>query len=40
MSGEASMMITAPAGAVDLGESLGAVGLAWVVVYRRSGDGR
>jgi hypothetical protein len=33
ISSEALTTVTAPEGAVDLGESLGVIGLAWVVMY-------
>jgi hypothetical protein len=38
-SGGSSSTVKAPTGAVDLGEALGAVGLAWVLANRCSGDG-
>jgi hypothetical protein len=34
------MMVMAPAGAMDFVETLGVVGLAWVVVFQRGGNGR
>jgi hypothetical protein len=37
---EAPMMVMAPAGAMDFVETLGVVGLAWVVVFRRGGNDR